>query len=94
MPGLSPVNSAVREKDVPLADAAAIFALNIATWKGAEFIRGRYPEEEITGLETHLQQLARTGHAGRSIVWGLRQAAFQKTRGGGDATPLPGRNIG
>lgn len=60
-------------------DAAAMFFLNIQTWKQNRFIQAHYSTEEIAQLEGDLEALTRRPGSTTEIEWGLRQLVFERT---------------
>jgi SAM-dependent methyltransferase len=71
-------SSRIRPHRLPTHRAAAMFYMNIQTWKRDPFVTENYSTETMDGLEHDLQRLAsRTGDA-IEIEWGLRQVAFEK----------------
>jgi trans-aconitate 2-methyltransferase len=71
-------SSEVRRLRVPYQRAAAMFYLNIQTWKANSFIQNNYPRDEIEQLQQDLKSLSgQSSDAGYS-EWGIRQLAFER----------------
>jgi organic hydroperoxide reductase OsmC/OhrA/SAM-dependent methyltransferase len=69
----------VVEWPVEIADAAAMFALNLSVWRSDPVVSSLLAsDDELDRLADQLDRLAETGSAG-SIVWGLRQVAFERS---------------
>jgi SAM-dependent methyltransferase len=58
--------------------AAAMFYLNIQTWKYQPFIKQNYPAAVIEELQRDLEKLAGKSGDEISIEWGLRQIVFER----------------
>jgi SAM-dependent methyltransferase len=63
---------------VAVADAAAMYALNLTTWRGNDFVQEHYSSRELDELQIDLLALARTTGT-ETITWGLRQVVFERT---------------
>ena len=72
-------SSRVRVLAVSPRDAAAMFAMNLTTWREHRFVRENLEPEEIERLQRDLEELRAQPPEGRSIVWGLRQIVFQRS---------------
>lgn len=71
--------SGMRPLSVQTHRAAAMFYLNIQTWKHQPFIKENYQASDIEALEGDLQQLATRTQSEMEIQWGLRQIVFERT---------------
>jgi SAM-dependent methyltransferase len=71
--------SGVRPLSVQTHRAAALFYLNIQTWKHQPFVKENYQASDIEALEGDLQQLAARTQSEMEIQWGLRQIVFERT---------------
>jgi trans-aconitate 2-methyltransferase len=71
-------SSQVRVVPVRTADAAAMYAMNLGTWRHDPFVDSTYDPEPIEGLARDLEALARSTATGE-ITWGLRQVALERT---------------
>ncbi len=60
------------------AQAARMFWLNLASWRGDPFVRATYSGEKIDALEAGLSELSASQGEGE-IVWGLRQIVIERT---------------
>jgi SAM-dependent methyltransferase len=78
-PRLAKRRSGIREHPVSPADAAAMFALNLRTWRDHRFVRERVEEREIERLERDLDSMRSGATAGVEIVWKLRNLVYQRT---------------
>ena len=78
-PPLVKRKSAILEYPVSPSDAAAMFALNLRTWRGHPFVRANVEEEEIRQLEGELDALRKHVPKGVEIVWELRQLLYERT---------------
>jgi trans-aconitate 2-methyltransferase len=58
--------------------AAAMFYLNIQTWKHQPFIQTNYPADLIEDLQRELNTLASRSGDEIEIEWGLRQIVFRR----------------
>ncbi len=67
-------------KQVPVATqrAAAMFSLNIETWKHQPFVVENYSPSLLADLQKDLQNLAKKSGNETEIEWGLRQMAFER----------------
>ena len=70
--------SRVRPLSVPTHRAAAMFYLNIQTWKNQPFVRQNYQSATIDKLESDLEALAARSTPESEIQWGLRQVVFER----------------
>jgi trans-aconitate 2-methyltransferase len=71
--------SGIRPLSVQTHRAAAMFYLNIQTWKHQPFVKENYQTSDIEALEGDLQQLATRTRSEMEIQWGLRQIVFERT---------------
>ncbi len=71
-------SSEVRKVRVATRRAAAMFYLNIQTWKKQPFIQENYPALVIEELQHDLEKLAGKSGDEISIEWGLRQMVFER----------------
>ena len=71
--------SGVRPLSVQTHRAAAMFYLNIQTWKHQPFVKENYQASDIEAIEGDLQQLASKTQSEIEIQWGLRQIVFERT---------------
>jgi len=71
--------SGVLEFPVSPADAAAMFGLNLRTWRDHSFVRTQVEEAEIQRLERDLDALQTDVPTGVEIVWKLRHLIYQRT---------------
>jgi ubiquinone/menaquinone biosynthesis C-methylase UbiE len=71
-------SSAVRPLSPPTHRAAAMFYLNIQTWKNQPFVQQNYPAGAIDKLESELEALAARSTSEIEIQWGLRQIVFER----------------
>jgi trans-aconitate 2-methyltransferase len=76
-PGGRKRTSVVRVHPVPIARAAELFALNLATWRDEPYIRDRYSGASMDDLDADLRALAH-GSSGTTITWGMRQSTFER----------------
>ena len=67
----------LREYPVGTADAARMYALNLATWRHDPFISATYDSAVIDDLASGLDELTRSP-ATDEITWGLRQVVYQR----------------
>lgn len=70
--------SRILEFPVSPADAAAMFALNLRTWRAHAFVRAHVEEAEVERLERDLEALQARVPTGFEIVWKLRQLIYQR----------------
>ena len=75
---LHKVSSRVQSVLVSVRDAAAMFHLNIQSWRHQPYIRETYEEEEIQSLQDRLGDLASTGDSEGEIQWDLRQMVLRR----------------
>ena len=78
IPGLAKIHSQVAELCVPGPRAAAMFHLNIQSWKRGEYIRHTYPSQRIEDLQARLG-VTSEGDAVDETTWGLRQMVLART---------------
>jgi hypothetical protein len=71
--------SGIRPLSVRTHRAAAMFSLNIQTWKHQPFVKENYSTSTIDHLENELQRLAARSDSEIEIQWGLRQIVFERT---------------
>lgn len=71
--------SGVRPLSVHTHRAAAMFYLNIQTWKHQPFVKENYSASTIDQLESELESLAARSESEIEIQWGLRQIVFERT---------------
>jgi SAM-dependent methyltransferase len=71
--------SRILEFPVCPADAAAMFALNLRTWRDHPFVRKHVEEAEIQRLERDLDALQTHVPTGVEIVWKLRHLVYERT---------------
>ena len=70
--------SVVRPLSVQTHRAAAMFYMNIQTWKNQPFVKENYQASDIEALEGDLQQLATRTQSEMEIQWGLKQIVFER----------------
>ena len=70
-------SSVVRRYPVATADAAAMYAMNLATWRHDPFVVKNYDPATIDELAAGLADLTASTTTGE-IEWGLRQVAYQR----------------
>jgi hypothetical protein len=78
-PSLAKRRSGIREFPVSPADAAAMFAMNLRTWRDHRFVREQVEKQEIERLERDLDSLRTGASAGVEIVWKLRHLVYQRS---------------
>jgi SAM-dependent methyltransferase len=71
--------SRILEFPVGPAEAAAMFALNLRTWREHPFVREHVEEGEIQRLERDLDALQTHVPGGVEIVWKLRHLIYERT---------------
>ncbi|HEX9888731.1 MAG TPA: class I SAM-dependent methyltransferase [Nitriliruptorales bacterium] len=71
---LAPLGGDVVDHRVMVADAAAMFAMNLRTWRARALDAGLATRHELDGLADRLDQLA-TSTGGDTVRWTLRQVA-------------------
>lgn len=76
--GLKRRSSRVRPHRASTHAVAAMFYLNIQTWKNQPFIRNNYRAETIDALQSDLERLAARSDSKTEIQWGLRQIVFER----------------
>jgi hypothetical protein len=67
----------VRVLTVPVAEAARLYGMNLATWRDDPHVVEHHPAGVIDRLATDLAGLAADPDAG-TITWGVRQAVFAR----------------
>lgn len=60
------------------SDAAAMFAMNLRTWRDRESVREKVGEREIDRLGRDLEALRAHAPPGTGIVWKLRQIVYER----------------
>ena len=76
--GWEPGRCRLVEHEVPVADAARMYGMNLPTWRNDPAITGAYAQETVDRLAKDLAALAdSTGEP--PVRWGLRQALFHRT---------------
>ena len=70
--------SGILEFPVFPAHAAAMFAMNLRTWRDHPFVREHLEEREIQRLERDLDALRSQADTGVGIVWRLRHLVYQR----------------
>ena len=70
--------SRILEFPVFPSDAAAMFAMNLRTWRDHPFVREHVEEQEIARLERDLDALRNQAHPSVGIVWKLRHLIYQR----------------
>jgi trans-aconitate 2-methyltransferase len=75
--GWSVPASDVVAHQVPSADAAAMFALNLPTWAGDPAITRRWTAADIQAMAGGLADLTRSSATGE-ISWGMRQVIIER----------------
>ena len=70
--------SVVRVHPVPVALAAEIFALNLATWREDPFVRDSQRPEDLDALAAALDELVK-GPKKSTATWGMRQMTFERS---------------
>jgi trans-aconitate 2-methyltransferase len=78
-PSLAKRKSGVLEFPVSPVDAAAMFALNLRTWRDHPFVRAHVEEAEVQRLERELDALQTHVPKGVEIVWKLRHLIYERT---------------
>jgi trans-aconitate 2-methyltransferase len=76
--GLKCIFSELRSVPVRNCDAARMFALNLKTWSGSEFVRTNYSSGFIWQLGNDLAKIAAIELPAREIEWEMRQSAWLK----------------
>ncbi len=71
--------SGIFEFPVFPAHAAAMFAMNLRTWRDHPFVREHVEEQEIQRLERDLDALRTHAPTGLGIVWKLRHLVYQRS---------------
>ena len=67
----------LREYPVGTADAARMYAMNLATWRHDPFVSATYDNAVIDDLAAGLDELTRSP-ATDEITWGLRQVVYER----------------
>jgi SAM-dependent methyltransferase len=67
----------LRRYAVATADAARMYAMNLATWRHDRFVADTYDPATIDDLATGLDQLTRSSTTDE-IEWGLRQVVYER----------------
>ena len=70
--------SRILEFPVFPSDAAAMFAMNLRTWRDHPFVREHVEEQEIARLERDLDALRSQAHPSVGIVWKLRHLVYRR----------------
>ena len=70
-------SNVVRQLKVSTARAAAMFYLNIQTWKASPFIEANYSPASIQQLQSDLDDLRRQSREESDITWGMRQIVLE-----------------
>jgi SAM-dependent methyltransferase len=65
------------EVPVATAAAAAMYAMNLATWRDDPYVTETFASDRIDELAASLDDLARSPATGE-ITWGLRQVAYER----------------
>jgi trans-aconitate 2-methyltransferase len=63
---------------VPVADAARMYGLNLATWRDDPHMRDHHGPGELDEIAAGLAQLAASTEPGATVEWGLRQVVFER----------------
>jgi len=71
-------SNAVNEYPVATADAACMYAMNLATWRHDPFVVENYDKAVLDELAAGLDELTSAKTTGE-IAWGLRQVVYEKT---------------
>ena len=71
-------SSDIRELAVAPAEAAAMFALNLRTWREHPFVRKHVAEAELQQLGRDIRELQADARGAVEIVWRLRQLVYQR----------------
>lgn len=72
-------NSGILEFPVLPAHAAAMFGMNLRTWRDHPFVRENVEEREIERLGRDLGVLRSEAHPGVGIVWKLRHLVYRRS---------------
>ena len=70
-------SSAVARLPVPDRTAAAMFALNLASWREHPWVRAQYAADTLERLAVELEAIAGADDARTSIEWQLRQIVLE-----------------
>ena len=73
---------------MPAPQVAAMFHMNIQSWKHQNFVKRNYPDEQIASLEARLRDAREQNATAESVTWGLRQIMYT-TRSAGADHPTP-----
>jgi trans-aconitate 2-methyltransferase len=76
--GLRRTASLPRLVNVRNRDAAEMFSLNLRNWRGSEFIRKNYPDEEIARIQQALEEIAASKSEAAAIEWEMAQVSLAK----------------
>ena len=79
-PSLAKRKSGILEFSVSPSEAAAMFALNLRTWRDHPFVRTHVEEGEVQRLERELDALQSHVPKGVEIIWKLRHLIYERTR--------------
>ena len=73
---------ASRVKRLPVENnrAAAMFSLNIRSWKEHPFVRGNYSCAVIDRLVRELDEMAQEPTGATDIEWGMRQMVYERVQ--------------
>ena len=61
------------------AHVARMFSINLANWRGNEFVRANHPTEDLDRLAAGLSELTGSQDAAQ-IRWEMRQIAVERSR--------------
>lgn len=78
IPLLKRRTSALRRLPVPTSQAAALFFMNIQTWKTNPFVQANYEASQLAELEQDLDKLRRKTDGASEIEWDMRQIIFER----------------
>jgi SAM-dependent methyltransferase len=79
VPGsLAKQKSRIHELPVFPTHAAAMFSMNLRTWRDHPFVREHVEERELERLERDLDALRSQAHPSVGIVWRLRHLVYQR----------------
>jgi SAM-dependent methyltransferase len=67
----------LRDYPVATADAARMYAMNLATWRHDPFVVENYEQVVLDDLAAGLDELTRASTTGE-IAWGLRQVVYER----------------
>jgi len=71
-------SNSLRAYPVATADAARMYAMNLATWRHDPFVVATYDAASIDELAAGLTELTTSAATGE-IEWGLRQVVYERT---------------